>query len=72
MRRLRDEMLGEPERGLSVEEVAELSGYAPRTVRVYLADDRRKKLGDTIRADDQARTRALRIVAERRNLDDDE
>lgn len=35
IRRLRDEMLGDPEYGLSVEEVAELSGYKVNTVRVY-------------------------------------
>ena len=53
--RLRDEMLGDPERGLSIEEVAELSGYKANTVRVYLYDDqRRKALGDAIRGDQKA------------------
>ena len=66
MRRLRDEMLGDAERGLSAEEVAELSGLALNTVRAYLADHRRKTLGEKIRADVQARTRALQIVSQRR------
>jgi hypothetical protein len=68
-RRLRDEMLGDCERGLSAEEVAGLSGYALSTVRAYLSDDRRKKLlGRKIREDEQARARALQIVSQRRNL----
>lgn len=65
-RRLRDEMLGDSEKGLSVEEVAELSGLALSTVRAYLADHRRKVLGQRIRADEHARARALRIIFERR------
>jgi restriction endonuclease Mrr len=67
IRRLGDEMLGDPENGLSVEEVAELSGYKVNTVRVYLYDaQRRKSLGDAIRGDEKARTRALVIVSSRR------
>ncbi|HVV51745.1 MAG TPA: restriction endonuclease [Polyangia bacterium] len=67
VRRLRDEMLGDPERGLSIDEVAELSGYKVNTVRVYLFDEqRRKALGDAIRADQEARNRALAIVSGRR------
>jgi restriction endonuclease Mrr len=73
VRRLRDEMLGDPEWGLSVEEVATLSGYALNTVRAYLADDRRRKwLGTKIRDDEQTRLRALEIVSQRRNLRDSE
>jgi Restriction endonuclease len=69
IRRLRDEMLGDPERGLSVEEVAELSCYKVNTVRIYLSDDRRKALGDAIRADPKARSRALAIVSSRREME---
>ncbi len=66
-------MLGDPERGLSIEEVAELSGYKATTVRVYLCDEvRRKALGDAIRSDSQARTRALTIVSSRRGSEDSE
>jgi restriction endonuclease Mrr len=65
-RRLRDEMLGDAESGLSIEEVADLSGLAITTVRAYLADHRRKLLGQKIRADGQARARALLIVSRRR------
>lgn len=68
-RRLRDEMLGDPERGLSVEEVAELSGYKINTVRVYLSDGRRKALGDAIRGDQETRSRALAIVSSRRQAE---
>jgi restriction endonuclease Mrr len=67
LRRLRDEMLGDSQRGLSPEEVAQLSGYSLNTVRAYLGDERRRKvLGNTIRADEQARARALRMVSQRR------
>lgn len=70
IRRLRDKMLGDPERGLSVEEVAELSGYKVNTVRAYLSDDQRRKvLGDAIRGDQNARSRALAIVSSRRGAE---
>jgi restriction endonuclease Mrr len=65
-RRLRDEMLGDSEKGLTFEEVAELSGLALSTVRVYLSDHRRKVVGQRIRADEHARARALRIISSRR------
>jgi hypothetical protein len=69
LHRLRDEMLGDLQRGLSAEEVAELSGLAISTVRVYLSDDRKRRaLGDRIRGDEQARARALRIVFQRREI----
>ena len=72
-RRLRDEMLGDSVRGLSVEEVAKLSQYAVNTVRAYLSDPQeRKKLGKAIREDEQARRRALEIVSERRGLKDNQ
>jgi restriction endonuclease Mrr len=67
MQRLRDEMLGDSERGLSVEETAELSGLAVTTVRQYLLDDRRKVVGDKIRANEQARDRALTIISGKRS-----
>ena len=64
-------MLGDSERGLSVEEVANLCGLAVSTVRSYLSDERRKVLGQRIRGDDQARARALQIVFERRASEED-
>lgn len=67
IRRLRDEMLGDPERGLTVEEVAELSGHKVNAVRAYLSDARRKILGEAIRGNQEARNRALAIVATRRS-----
>ncbi|HSK78645.1 MAG TPA: restriction endonuclease [Thermoanaerobaculia bacterium] len=71
--RLEDEMLGDPERGLSIEEVAELSGYKTNTVRVYLYDgQRRKVLGDAIRGDQKTHSRALALVAGRRETDPSE
>ncbi len=72
LRRLRDEMLGDSERGLSTEEVAELSGYALSTVRAYLSDDRKKLLGRAIRENEQKRNLALQIVSQRRQLDQGE
>lgn len=70
LRRLRDEMLGNPERGLSAEEIAEFTGYKINTVRVYLCDEQKKKmLGDKIRGDEYARARALQIVTQRRGED---
>lgn len=66
VQRLRDEMLGDPERGLTVEETAKLSGYAVNTVRQYLLDHRRKLVGDRIRANEEARNRALQIISEKR------
>lgn len=69
IRRFRDEMLGDPERGLSVEEVAELSGYRINTVRIYLSDGRRKALGDAIRRKQESRIRALAIVSSRRGVE---
>jgi len=72
LRRFRDEMLGDSVRGLSVEEVAELSGYKINTVRAYLSDDRRKTLGDAIRGNQEARSRALLIVSSRRGAEPSE
>lgn len=66
VQRLRDEMLGDSERGLSVEETARLSGYSVSTVRVYLSSGRRHVLGDAIRKDETAKARALAIVTKRR------
>ncbi len=65
--RFRDEMLGDPQRGLSVDEVADLTDLSPNTVRAYLSDERRKKLGDKIRSSPEARDKALRIVRGRRS-----
>lgn len=71
--RIQDEMLGDPERGLSVEEVAEFSGYKVNTVRVYLYDvQRRKALGDVIRGDQKSHSRALALVSRRRETETSE
>lgn len=50
---------------------AELSGYKTNTVRVYLYDDqrRRKVLGDAIRGDQKTHSRALALVAGRRETE---
>jgi restriction endonuclease Mrr len=65
-RRFRDEMLGDRESGLTAKEIAELTDYSVNTVRNYLSTGRQKTLGDAIRDDDEARTRALAIVSKRR------
>jgi uncharacterized protein (DUF1810 family)/predicted type IV restriction endonuclease len=65
-RRLRDEMLGKSKRGLSVEDIAELTGLAIQTVRNYLSSGKRKYLGDMIRGDDEKRARAIAIISEKR------
>lgn len=70
VRRLLDEMLGDSEHGLSIEEVAEISGYKVSTVRVYLYDgQRRKALGDLIRGNLKAHNRALAILSSRRKVE---
>jgi WD40 repeat protein/serine/threonine protein kinase len=68
-RRLRDSMLGDNERGLSVEEVADLTGFPTDTVRHYLSAGRRKVLADVIRGNDEARARALALIANKRKSD---
>jgi hypothetical protein len=65
-RRLRDSMLGDSERGLSVKEVAELTGHTPGTVKNYLCTKRRKVLGDAIRGNPAIRTRALALISAKR------
>lgn len=66
VRHLDDAMLGDRKLGLSAEEVSELSGYALSTVRVYLTNKRREALGNAIRSNDDAHTRALSIISSRR------
>jgi hypothetical protein len=68
-RRLRDSMLGDSKRGLSVEEIAQLTGYAVNTVRSYLYGGRRKVLGDAIRDNEEGRVRALAIILDKRKVD---
>lgn len=66
-RRLREEMLGDEERGLSAEEIAKLTGHAASTVGQYLyVPERRRSLFETIRGDATLRDRALQIVRKKR------
>jgi Restriction endonuclease len=67
VRRLRDEMLGDRDRGLTAAEIATLLGLKESTVTVYLTDpSRRQELGDRLREDPALRVRALQIVGQRR------
>jgi restriction endonuclease Mrr len=66
-RRLRESMLGDADAGLSVEEIADLVGLQPNSVRSDLCDEtRRRDLAERIRHDADARRRALRLIAEKR------
>jgi hypothetical protein len=66
-RRFRDEMLGDPDRGLTVSEIARMLGYEEGTVRTYLTSPKRTHdMGDQIRADERLRDKALGIIARRR------
>ena len=68
-RRLRIETLGDPERGLSVEEIAQITGVQVQSVRTYLCvPDRKKALFDRIRS--HYRDEALEIVAKKRGRGD--
>jgi restriction endonuclease Mrr len=67
VKRFRDEMLGDRESGISVEEVANLLGLTEGTVRTYLSiPARRQVLGERIRSDSEIRAKALELVARRR------
>src|SRR6185369_3895209 len=62
-RRLREEMLGDEARGLSVKEIAKLTGHAESTVYQCLyVPDRRRSLFVKLRTDAELRERALQIV----------
>lgn len=64
-RRLREEMLGDEERGLSTEEIARLTGHAESTVSQYLyVPERRRSLFQKLRGDAKLceRRRAARAV----------
>jgi restriction endonuclease Mrr len=66
-RRLREEMLGDAERGLSIEEIAKLTGRAPSTVGQYLyVPERRRSLFERLRGDAEIRERALQIIRKKR------
>jgi restriction endonuclease Mrr len=68
-RRLREEMLGDDERGLSVAEIAALTGHAASTVGQYLyVRERRRSLFQKLRADTKLREKALEIVARKRGI----
>jgi hypothetical protein len=67
VQRVRDEMLGDAEWGLSVDEIVRLTGYKLSTVRQYLSTERRQDLGDAIRDDPAVRARALAIVSKKRS-----
>lgn len=64
--RLRNDMLGDNERGLCVEEIAELSGYTIGTVRNYLSTDLESNLREAIRNNKDALAKALQIISEKR------
>jgi predicted transcriptional regulator len=64
--RLRNDMLGDAERGLSVDEVAQLSGYTVGTVRNYLSTDRESSLREAIRDNKDALAKALQIISKKR------
>ncbi len=67
VRRFRDEMLGDPVKGLTVDEIAKLTTLSTTTVRQYLTGPRKKQLGNRIRQDETLRNEALRLVSERRS-----
>ncbi len=67
VRRFRDEMLGDPVKGLTVDEIAKLTALSTTTVRQYLTGPRKKQLGNRIRQDETLRNEALRLVSERRS-----
>jgi restriction system protein len=65
-RRLRLEMLGDSERGLSAAEIAKLTGLGVGSVRTYLSSpERTQDLFERLRT--EHRERALRIVAKKRS-----
>jgi predicted transcriptional regulator len=65
LRRLRLEMLGDPQRGLAVQEIAELLDLQENSVRTYLSDPNRKR-GLFERLRQERREAALRMVATKR------
>ena len=67
VQRLRDAMLGDDEKGLSIRDIAKLTGLEENTVKNYLSTDRRQSLLDRIREDPRTRARALKIVSKRRS-----
>ena len=67
VRRFRDEMLGDRDSGIALEEIATLLGLSEGTVRNYLCmPTKREVLGDRIRGEPEIRAKALAIVARRR------
>ena len=67
VKRFRDEMLGDRESGIALEEIATLLGLTEGTVRNYLCiPAKREVLGDRIRSEPEIRAKALAIVARRR------
>ncbi len=66
-KRLRDDMLGDAERGLSTKDLARITGYSEHTMRAYLHHpERRRQVLERIRNDPEVREKALAIVAEKR------
>ncbi|MCZ2157416.1 MAG: restriction endonuclease [Bryobacterales bacterium] len=69
VQRITKRMIGNSISGLSVAEVAKLTGYTEGTVRNYLSDGKRELLADKIRRDSKARSLALKFISERRAAD---
>jgi restriction endonuclease Mrr len=67
VQRIREEYLGDDERGLSVKELAKLTGLAETTVRTYLSSGRRRALFDRIREDPRVRDQVIRILERKRS-----
>jgi hypothetical protein len=66
IKRLREEMLGDDERGISVKELVRFLKLKESTVRNYLATERRRSLLNRIREDPQIRGKVIQIISRRR------
>ena len=66
IKRVREEMLGDGERGISVKELVRLLKLKESTVRNYLSTDRRRSLLNRIREDPRIRGKVVQIISRRR------